>query len=399
MAEVSQIERVGIDKLIPYINNAKIHSDSQVTKIASSIREFGFVNPVLIDKNFNVIAGHGRIKAAEKLGLDEVPCVYVEGLTEAQRKAYILADNKLGEFASWDLDMITNELEGLQSLDFDVELTGFELERLADDWFETRTRNDTSRQEGNEEYNEFLDKFEAKKTTDDCYTPDNVYETVADWVAKEYKLDKAAFIRPFKPGGDYQKEDYTGKVVVDNPPFSILAEIEKWYIEHNIKFFLFAPALTCLPGGKRCCVVGVGFSITYENKARVATSFVTNLDDAVARTAPELYRAVRAADEENTKGNELPIYEYPDNVLTSTMLSYLSKYGQELRIEKKDASDKIHELDAQKELGKGLYGGGYLLSEKAAAEKAAAEKAAAEKAITNRWKLSERELEIIRTLG
>lgn len=163
MAEVSQIERVGIDKLIPYINNAKIHSDSQVTKIASSIREFGFVNPVLIDKNFNVIAGHGRIKAAEKLGLDEVPCVYVEGLTEAQRKAYILADNKLGEFASWDLDMITNELEGLQSLDFDVELTGFELERLADDWFETRTRNDTSRQEGNEEYNEFLDKFETKK--------------------------------------------------------------------------------------------------------------------------------------------------------------------------------------------------------------------------------------------
>ena len=398
MAEVSQIERVGIDKLIPYINNAKIHSDSQVTKIASSIREFGFVNPVLIDKSFNVIAGHGRIKAAEKLGLDEVPCVYVEGLTEAQRKAYILADNKLGEFASWDLDMITNELEGLQSLDFDVELTGFELERLADDWFETRTRNDTSRQEGNEEYNEFLEKFEAKKTTDDCYTPDNVYEAVADWVAKEYKLDKAAFIRPFKPGGDYQKEDYTGKVVVDNPPFSILSEIRKWYNEHNVKFFLFAPSVSAFSGGGEFCAICTGASVTYENNANVSTSFSTNLETSLARTAPELYRVIAAADKENTKGKEIPKYKYPAQVMTAAMLSYLSKYGQEFRVEKNEAA-KISELDAQKESGKSIYGSGYLISEKAAAEKAAAEKAARENAEATVWELSARELEIIRTLG
>ena len=113
MAEVKQIERVGIDKLIPYINNAKIHSDDQVTRIASSIREFGFVNPVLIDKDFNIIAGHGRVMAAKKLGMTEVPCLYVEGLSEAQRKAYILADNRLGELAEWDMDLVKLELEEL----------------------------------------------------------------------------------------------------------------------------------------------------------------------------------------------------------------------------------------------------------------------------------------------
>ena len=127
MAELKQIERVAIDKLIPYVNNAKKHSEDQVTRIASSIREFGFVNPVLIDKDYNIIAGHGRVMAAKKLGWDEVPCLFVEGLTEAQRKAYILADNRLGELAEWDMELVTSELEMLQEIDFDIDLTGFEL--------------------------------------------------------------------------------------------------------------------------------------------------------------------------------------------------------------------------------------------------------------------------------
>ena len=133
MANITDISRVGIDKLIPYINNAKQHTDEQITRIASSIREFGFVNPVLIDKEFNIIAGHGRVMAAKKLGLTEVPCVYVEGLTEAQRKAYILADNRLGELAEWDMDIVTSELEALQQFDFDIDLTGFELPDEEDD--------------------------------------------------------------------------------------------------------------------------------------------------------------------------------------------------------------------------------------------------------------------------
>ena len=127
MGEVSEFRPVAIDELIPYVNNAKVHSADQISRIASSIREFGFVSPVLIDRDHNVIAGHGRILAAKKIGMDQVPCVYVEGLTDAQRKAYILADNRLGEFADWDMDLVTSELEMLREMDFDIDVTGFEL--------------------------------------------------------------------------------------------------------------------------------------------------------------------------------------------------------------------------------------------------------------------------------
>jgi hypothetical protein len=137
MAQLKQIETVVIEKLIPYVNNAKKHSDDQVTRIASSIREFGFVNPVLIDKDYNIIAGHGRVMAAKKLGWDEVPCLFVEGLTEAQRKAYILADNRLGELAEWDMNLVGLELGELSEMDFDIDLTGFELPNVDMDDFGT----------------------------------------------------------------------------------------------------------------------------------------------------------------------------------------------------------------------------------------------------------------------
>jgi len=127
MAKIDRVQEVSIDLLRPYQNNAKIHSDEQVNKIADSIKEFGFLNPCLIDSDYNIIAGHGRIMASKKLGLTTVPCVFVEGLTEAQRRAYILADNRLTELGDWDFDKVQFELKELADMDFDVELTGFEL--------------------------------------------------------------------------------------------------------------------------------------------------------------------------------------------------------------------------------------------------------------------------------
>ena len=127
MGEIKNIKKVGIDKLIPYVNNARVHSEDQITRIASSIREFGFLSPVLIDKDFNIIAGHGRVMAARKLGMTEVPCIAVEGLSDAQRKAYILADKRLGELAEWDMDLVKLELEDLELANFDVDLTGFDI--------------------------------------------------------------------------------------------------------------------------------------------------------------------------------------------------------------------------------------------------------------------------------
>jgi DNA modification methylase len=127
MGKITEVQEVPVSKLIPYVNNAKIHSEEQVTKIASSIREFGFVSPILIDKDFNVIAGHGRLMAAKKLDMENVPCLFIEGLSEAQRKAYILADNRLSELAEWDMDLVMSELDGLKDMDFDIELTGFDM--------------------------------------------------------------------------------------------------------------------------------------------------------------------------------------------------------------------------------------------------------------------------------
>lgn len=121
-----------IDELIPYVNNARTHSQEQVNKLRSSMREFGFINPVIIDSNKNVIAGHGRLLAAKEEGIKEVPCVLVDYLTEAQKKAYIIADNRFALDAGWDEELLKLEIESLQGMDFDVSLTGFEEQEIAD---------------------------------------------------------------------------------------------------------------------------------------------------------------------------------------------------------------------------------------------------------------------------
>lgn len=119
-------ELVPVGELIPYVNNARTHSDGQIVKLQASIREFGFVNPVLIDGNKNIIAGHGRVEAAKREGIGEVPCVFVEHLTDTQRKAYILADNRLAEDAGWDASMLRVDLMDLQNSGFDLTITGFD---------------------------------------------------------------------------------------------------------------------------------------------------------------------------------------------------------------------------------------------------------------------------------
>ena len=126
------MELVSVNKLIPYVNNARTHSAEQINKLRASLREFGFVNPVIIDQNNNVVAGHGRLIAAREEGFTEVPCVLVDYLTEAQRKAYILADNRYAEDAGWDEERLRIEIEALQEQEFDLSLTGFDSDELAD---------------------------------------------------------------------------------------------------------------------------------------------------------------------------------------------------------------------------------------------------------------------------
>ncbi|MBK8667820.1 MAG: ParB N-terminal domain-containing protein [Burkholderiales bacterium] len=125
-----QIEYRQVKDLLPYARNSRTHSDAQVAQIAASVREFGWTNPVLVDGENGIIAGHGRILAARKLGMDEVPCIELAGLSDTQRRAYIIADNKLALNAGWDEDALRLELDGLLELGFDLELTGFSADEL-----------------------------------------------------------------------------------------------------------------------------------------------------------------------------------------------------------------------------------------------------------------------------
>lgn len=131
MITTKEMKLVDIEKLVPYVNNARTHSQDQINKLRSSIREFGFINPVIIDKDYGVIAGHGRIMAAKEEGIKEVPCVFADHLNEAQKKAYILADNRMALDAGWDEELLRVEIESLEDYGFNVELTGFSTEELS----------------------------------------------------------------------------------------------------------------------------------------------------------------------------------------------------------------------------------------------------------------------------
>ena len=406
-----KVERARVDDLMPYARNAKRHDEKQVREIANSIEAFGFNDPVGVwtrpDGQLEIVEGHGRIMAAKLLGMESVPVIRLDHLDDDARRAYVHVHNQTTLSSGFDVPALDIDLADISG--FDWSDFGF-----GGSWFDERERNDTSREEGNDAYNEWLDKFEPKKTTDDCYTPDVVYDAVAEWVADEYGIDRARFVRPFYPGGDYEREKYPdGCVVVDNPPFSLLVKILRFYIEHGVKFFLFAPTLTLFSGRNiDVCYIAANCDITYENGAKVNTSFITNLDaENVVRTAPALNAAVMEADKVNRAEIAKPVnlkYKYPPYVITAAMVANWSDYGVDFRVRKGHAW-QIGALDAQKEYDKAIYGSGFLLSEAAKADAEAAKALEAAKAFGEDvevepdgsvvWRLSDRERAIVESLG
>lgn len=182
------------------------------------------------------------------------------------------------------------------------------------------------------DYEKFISKFKAAKTTDDCYTPQPIYDAVVDYVFRKGNLpEDTEIIRPFRPNGDYTAEEYPeGAVVIDNPPFSILAKIVRFYVARGVKFFLFAPALTLFSSSSSsfCTKIVCGVTITYANKARVSTSFLTNIfgDNAII-CDNELYRTIKEIDDRLTgeMKKELQKISYPDNVVSSALLQKIAK--------------------------------------------------------------------------
>ena len=214
-----------------------------------------------------------------------------------------------------------------------------------------------------EDYDAFLAKFEAKKTTDDCYTPRGVYEAVADYVFAAYDLpDDTPIVRPFYPGGDYEHADYPeGCVVIDNPPFSIFSKIVDFYVANDIKFFIFCPALTAWQSIARrpgVTLVNTFVDVKYANGAIVRTSFATNLSPEYALySAPELRRTLLSLKERQT----VKIIERPDYTLGVKELQYLAKVQHALPREQMS-------VKVSKAIRDAAFGGVALLSEQARAD-------------------------------
>ncbi len=255
-----------------------------------------------------------------------------------------------------------------------------------------------------DDYEGFVEKFQRKKTTDDCYTPEEVMKIVIDYVNEKYPLKDKQIIRPFYPGGDYESIDYPeNAVVIDNPPFSIISQICRFYVENNIKFFLFCPHLTAFGIRQDVTFIIASAGIRYENGAVVPTSFVSNLfGDAKIIGDAELCKKFKELEEKN-KAN-LPKYEYPPNVITVSKISYFVERGVSLKIDKKDLWF-LRGLESQKKFKKAIFGGGFLASKKAAemvqraTEEAAKQRATEERKNVYFWELSEKEKEIINRLG
>lgn len=257
-----------------------------------------------------------------------------------------------------------------------------------------------------ENYDEFIKKFNKprgghKLTTDDCYTPDDVYDIVLDWVIDKYNLqDGTKIVRPFYPCGNYKEFDYpTNCVVIDNPPFSILASIRKWYMKQGIKYFLFCPALTSLYKKHEDCLVITERKIVYTNGALVNTSFVTNLDDKNAIvTAPDLSLLLKQAKSQEVKSSKRIEKKYPKNVVSLSTLGCLVRRGQFVTIPK-NACCTIGEIEAEKHAGLEFFGTKLLVADNIAEDIDKKLKLPTINTEEYVLELSSTEREIIKTLG
>lgn len=427
-------QTINIEELVQDDHNLNKGTKDGQMLMERSFRELGAGRSILVDKDGRIIAGNKSQKAAIAAGIKKVRVIETTGdeliavkrtdlsLDSKEGREMAYADNLTTQVnLAWDeieLEHVNTEVEGFDTSDwgFDAkQLAGFEplvpnavaesedeaIERKKKEFDEKMAKGELD--EDDPEYQEFLKKFEAKKTTDDCYTPEVVYDAVADWVANEYGLSRANFVRPFYPGGDYQKERYKkSDIVVDNPPFSIMAEILEYYNKNGIRYFLFGPHLTLFGSSDaRCTALPIGVTITYANGAVVNTSFLTNLEPSNIRfrSEPRLYAAVKAANDKVTGGKrEIPKYQYDKHIITTPLMSSFSRYGIDF-VATVEETQSIEKLDSQRELGKSIFGTGFIISDQLLEKRLKAEEEEEKRKIVQVWELSDRERAIIAQLS
>ena len=218
------------------------------------------------------------------------------------------------------------------------------------------------------DYESYVEKFTAKeKTTDDTYTPRDVYEAVVQYVSEIYDMTDKVILRPFYPGGDYENAEYPENgVVIDNPPFSIFTKIVKFYCARGIQFFMFGPGLTIFSACRVCTAVIVPEQITFENGALVKCNFATNLmGDTIVTTAVRLAELLEKCDSQNKKVN-LPSYEYPAELLSCSDMQTISRGDEDFSVSREEAH-MVNKLGVQT-----LFGEHLLISKAKAKAKAKA---------------------------
>ena len=405
-------------------SNPREWTDLELKRLAKSMKN----TPELVEARgcivvpyegrYVVLGGNLRLAAAKYLKWPDIMCaVLPEGTKVSKLKEIVLKDNS--SFGSWDLSMLRKDWSEFDFGDWGINVTWGtagpapdasvsetpqeEIERMQREFEERMARGEIS--EEDEEYQEFLEKFKLKKTTDDCYTPAPVYDAVARYVEETYGISRDKFVRPFYPGGDYVNEKYPeGCVVVDNPPFSIMSEILRFYDSKGIKFFLFAPTLTLFSSASAgtCTALPCTLAVIYENGASVNTSFLTNIECGGVRfrSAPKLQAMVQEGIDEFCKSlrRSLPKYQYPPHILTAPWVGRLSALGIDFSVPVAE-SEGISVLDSQRPHGKAIYGKGYIVSDAVVAEREKAEREKAEREKASKWELSERELQIIERLN
>lgn len=344
-----------IEDLNPYENNPRMNNQA-VEYVKKSIQEFGFKIPIIIDKNNTIVCGHTRYKACKDLDIYKIPCIMADDLTEKQIKAFRLADNKSSELAVWDSKRLEIELQELKTSD-ELNIKEFGFLTNEEDFFKNDTQQEKfEHEEDNDEYNQFVDKFKDKLTTDDCFTPPNIYAAVADFVETEYNVKKENFVRPFYPGGDFENYKYKDTdIVVDNPPFSLFAKIVNFYLDKNIKFFIFGDGMTTMSAKRKdfTCIAN-GEGIEYQNGAKVNTSFITNMEDKniLIRTAHRLTNELKRINKENSKKlkSDYKKYSYPKNVLGIADIKRITRNTEDLFIKNNECefTDYLYTKDGEK---------------------------------------------------
>ena len=399
-----------------YKYNPRKWTKAQKDKLRENLRELGDISGVVHDLNSDQIVGGNFRSEVFDINKCEIEIItkydepnaqgtvalgfvvwegnrynyrQVRWTKEKCDKACITA-NSLG--GDWDKDLLLQEWGELPLHDWGVPAWNTEGDM----------KLTTQNRQGDEEYNAFVNKFNEEQplTTDDCYTPPAVYDLVREFVNdKVVPLEGRKIVRPFFPGGDYTdlKQYPEGCVVLDNPPFSIYSEIVRFYLAHNIDFFLFGPQLTLFIANADVCFCLFHVPITYENGAKVDTGFVTNIrKDLRIWIEPTLRKAIQKLQKSEPKH---VVYKLPDEVITAARVGKIAN-GGELLIGKNECKF-VKNIEGMKKYEKGLFGGGFILSS-AATEKArvATEKArvAAEKARAVKIELSPAELEMVAEL-